>query len=283
MNRTQALTYTHVNISLGPTSILKDVNLSVMQGEFIYITGAVGSGKTTLLRTIYADVPVIGKSACVLGIELVNIKQKNVPDLRRKMGIVFQDCKLLPEYNVLDNLRLVLKATEQNTTKTSDKRIEEVLELVSMGRNAYDMPNQLSGSQRQRVAIARAMLNNPSLLLADEPTGNLDTKSATEVIELLKKVAQNKLVVIVTHNIEQVEQYATRIIKMHDGRLIENREIKKVEEEPKAKESKYPKITFFNKYRLRYKKYIQYCLKVFLTICGIFLYFPSNINAICKL
>ena len=221
MNRTQALTYTHVNISLGPTSILKDVNLSVMQGEFIYITGAVGSGKTTLLRTIYADVPVIGKSACVLGIELVNIKQKNVPDLRRKMGIVFQDCKLLPEYNVLDNLRLVLKATEQNTTKTSDKRIEEVLELVSMGRNAYDMPNQLSGSQRQRVAIARAMLNNPSLLLADEPTGNLDEQSGFEIMRIFEYLTSTgTTVVMATHNPRLINQFPHRRMECVNESLI---------------------------------------------------------------
>ena len=214
------ITYSHIDVNLGTKSILKDVNLSIAPGEMVYVTGVVGSGKTSLLRTIYADVPVKGACAQVLGFDLLSLQRNEVPALRRKLGIVFQDYKLLQDCNVLNNLRLVLRATGHSDAKEADKHIEEVLEMVSMGRHAYDMPQQLSGGEQQRIAIARALLNNPQLILADEPTGNLDDKSTSEVMEIFKRIsAMGTAIIMVTHDTHLINIYQGKTFVCLDGRL----------------------------------------------------------------
>ena len=213
------ITYSHIDVNLGTKSILKDVNLSIAPGEMVYVTGVVGSGKTSLLRTIYADVPVKGACAQVLGFDLLSLQRNEVPALRRKLGIVFQDYKLLQDCNVLNNLRLVLRATGHSDAKEADKHIEEVLEMVSMGRHAYDMPQQLSGGEQQRIALARALLNNPELILADEPTGNLDEANENIVLDLFAQLhKEGTTLIVVTHDPE-VAEAAQRTIVLEHGRV----------------------------------------------------------------
>lgn len=186
--------------------MLEKVNLELRRGEFIYLIGKVGSGKSSLIKTLYADIRVGSGSAEVLGYDMIKLKKSQVPYLRRKIGVVFQDFKLLTDRRVNDNLEFVLKATGWKGADKIKERVQEVLDLVGMKDKGYKYPHELSGGEQQRIAIARAMLNNPDILLADEPTGNLDEETSFSIIELLYDICKKgALVVVSTHNVKLIE------------------------------------------------------------------------------
>ncbi len=203
--------------------VLKDVNLEVKKGEFIYLIGKVGSGKSSLLKTFYAEVAISEGYAFAVGYDLKKVKSKNIPFLRRKMGIIFQDFQLLSDRSVYENLDFVLKATGWKNKKEMDTRIRDVLTQVDMLHKGYKMPHQLSGGEQQRIGIARALLNEPDLILADEPTGNLDPETTNELMILLQKISEmGKTVIMATHNYGMIDKYKGRILKCEDARLKEN-------------------------------------------------------------
>ena len=202
--------------------VLENVDLTVSAGEFVYLLGKVGSGKSSLLKTIYAELPVKKGEANVMGYDLLKIRRKQVPYLRRKIGIVFQDFKLLTDRTVEDNLMFVLKATGWKDKNVMKNHINDILRQVGMETKAYKMPHQLSGGEQQRVVIARALLNSPQIILADEPTGNLDPETGAGIMELLHGICQAGTTVIMsTHNFNWVKQYPGRELKIADGKLTE--------------------------------------------------------------
>ncbi len=202
--------------------ILKDVNLEIKKGEFVYIIGKVGSGKSSLLKTIYGEISFKEGYVFAVGYDLKNIKTKYIPYLRRRMGIVFQDFQLLSDRSVYDNLKFVLNATGWKNTKEIDKRIRKVLSDVDMVHKGYKMPHQLSGGEQQRIGIARALLNEPDLILADEPTGNLDPETTDELMILLEKILKmGKTIIMATHNYGMMDKYKGRILRCEDTRLKE--------------------------------------------------------------
>ena len=199
------------------------IDLEVDEGEFVYLIGRVGTGKSTLLKTLYAEVEPASGSAEVVGFDLCNLKRRQIPELRRAMGIVFQDFQLLMDRSVEDNLKFVLRATGWKDEDKMDDRIKEVLEAVGMGLKSHKMPFQLSGGEQQRVAIARSLLNEPSVIIADEPTGNLDTETADGILRLLTKINIEKgtAVVMVTHNRQVFEKYPGRVFVCKGERCVE--------------------------------------------------------------
>ncbi len=202
--------------------ILKDVTLSVHKGEFVYLIGRTGSGKSSLLRTLYADLPLKEGEANVAGHNLKGIKMKEVPFLRRKLGIVFQDYQLLSDRNIHDNLVFVMKATGWTDKKKMDEKIESVLSLVGMKTKGHKMPHQLSGGEQQRVSIARALVNDPELILADEPTGNLDPDTSLGILQLMVDInSTGTAVVMATHNYSFFDRYNSRTLKCEGGLLSE--------------------------------------------------------------
>ena len=226
------------------------VNLELKIGEFVAITGESGSGKSTLLNVISGLDSYEEGEMYINGKETSHYSEKDFEDYRRKyIANIFQSFNLVNSYTVYQNIELVMLLNGYKKYKVK-KQILKIIDEVGLTKFKNTKVSKLSGGQKQRVAIARAMVKDTPIIVADEPTGNLDTESAKDVLEILKRVAKDKLVVMVTHNIEQVEQYATRVIKMHDGRIIENNEIKKIEEEPKIEASKYKNLTLFNKFRL---------------------------------
>ncbi len=252
------------------------VNLELKIGEFVVITGESGSGKSTLLNVISGIDSYEEGEMYINGNETSHYTERDFEDYRRKyIANIFQSFNLINSYTVYQNVELVMLL---NGYKKKDvkKKILDIIEQVGLTKFKNTKVSKLSGGQKQRVAIARAMVKDTPIIVADEPTGNLDSKSAEEVIEILKKVAKNKLVIMVTHNIEQVEQYATRIIKMNDGRIIENTEIKKVEDEPIVKESIYNNIKIFNKYRLGIRNTFNILAK-FLLLFVVFFFMSSAI------
>ncbi|MCQ2288063.1 MAG: ATP-binding cassette domain-containing protein [Muribaculaceae bacterium] len=193
--------YNGVTIERGGTAVLSDVTITVREGEMAYLTGRVGSGKTTLLKTLYAQLPIAQGEAHMLDYDLTAIRQRDIPYLRRRLGIVFQDFQLLMDRNVYDNLKFVLKATGWQGEDVMAQRIEWALTQVDMVNKAYEMPHRLSGGEQQRIAIARALLNTPQLIIADEPTGNLDQATSREIMTLLKSIAASGTAVLMaTHN-----------------------------------------------------------------------------------
>jgi cell division transport system ATP-binding protein len=205
--------------------VLKDVHFAIGKGEFVYIIGKVGSGKSSLLKTIYADLPLISGDAFAAGFDLSKIKKREVPYLRRRMGIVFQDFQLLIDRSVYDNLFFVLHATGWKSKKEMDKRIREVLTKVDMVHKGYKMPHQMSGGEQQRIAIARALLNEPDLILADEPTGNIDPETSEELMTLMMRICEEgKTVVMATHNHNLLKKFPARTFKCEDNHLIESRQ-----------------------------------------------------------
>ena len=201
--------------------ILSDVNLEVQPGEFIYLIGKTGTGKSSLLRTLYADIPVKEGHAEIAGFNLKNISEKQIPLLRRKLGIVFQDFQLLSDRNVRKNLEFVLNAVGWKNQKEIDERIEDVLSKVGLETKAYKMPNQLSGGEQQRVAIARALLNDPEIILADEPTGNLDPDTSEEIIQLLIQISKTgRAVIVATHNFIMISKFPSRILVCDHGKIL---------------------------------------------------------------
>ena len=214
--------YKNVQINQQEQPILKDVNLQVYEKDLIFVYGRVGSGKSTLLKSIYYEVPVLSGEAKVLEYDLRAVKKRHIPHLRRSLGIVFQDFKLLTDRSVNDNLKFVLHATGKRTKAEVQFRISEVLKYVGMPNKGYKMPHELSGGEQQRIVIARALLNDPKILLADEPTGNLDPETGNDLMQLLYKISQEgTAVIMVTHNRGWAETYPGRIVICEDGRLTE--------------------------------------------------------------
>lgn len=205
--------YRDVTIHRNSLITLKHVDLKVGQGEFVYIIGKVGSGKSSLLKSFYADVPVASGNACVLGHYLLSIRKRDIPYLRRQIGIVFQDFRLLTDRSAEDNLRFVLRATGWTDRAEIDERITNVLGSVGMESKKYKKPHELSGGEQQRIVIARALLNNPPLILADEPTGNLDPSTGESIVSYLHSVArEGTTVIMATHNMSLVEQFPARTL-----------------------------------------------------------------------
>lgn len=202
--------------------VLSGVEFSVSKGELVYLIGKVGSGKTSLIKTINAEIPVREGNVLVAGFSLSKIKKRQIPYLRRKMGIVFQDFQLLTDRTVYANLEFVLRATGWRKKNDIEFRIGEVLEKVGLGFKGYKMPHQLSGGEQQRVVIARALLNNPDLILADEPTGNLDPQTSEGILQLLLDIKDTgRAVIMATHNYNLLKKYPSRILKCGDGSLVE--------------------------------------------------------------
>lgn len=202
--------------------ILSNINLVVNEGELVYLIGRVGSGKSTLLKTLYAEVDIAEGDGEVVGFNLKGIKSRQIPYLRRSMGIVFQDFQLLTDRNVFYNLYDVMRATGWNDDDDIRARIDEVLRLVGLETKNYKMPFELSGGEQQRLAIARALVNKPRLILADEPTGNLDPKTAEDIMEVLQRIVKTGCAVVMsTHNISIIEQYPSRTLLFAQGRLTE--------------------------------------------------------------
>jgi cell division transport system ATP-binding protein len=202
--------------------ILSNVNMNLNKGEFVYLIGKVGSGKSSLIKTINAEIPLREGEAMVCDFKLEKMKTKQVPLLRRKMGIVFQDFQLLTDRNVYENLHFVLKATGWKNKKEIDERIQEVLEKVKLNTKGYKMPHQLSGGEQQRVVIARALLNNPEVILADEPTGNLDPETSEEIMNILLEIKNNgRAILMATHNYNLLKKFPARTLKCENGELSE--------------------------------------------------------------
>ena len=217
------LDYKKVSVYQANVPVLKDVDIQVDEGEFIYITGKVGTGKSSLLKTMYCEIDICdddAEKAEVLGRDLKRIRRKEIPALRREMGVIFQDFQLLHDRTVENNLKLVLKATGWKDKKAISERIDEVLEAVEMPDCRKKMPSQLSGGEQQRIAIARAMLNNPKLIVADEPTAHLDSVTAANIVALLKQVAEKgTAVVISTHNNDILDKFPGKVYECAENEL----------------------------------------------------------------
>lgn len=215
--------YKNVNIYQGDVLVLENVDFQVDEGEFIYVIGHVGSGKSSLLKTLYCELDLDeGGQAVVLERNLLKIKRKEVPALRKELGIIFQDFQLLHDRNVYKNLQFVLKATGWKSRKDIDERINEVLDSVGMADKKDKMPYELSGGEQQRIAIARAILNRPKIIIADEPTGNLDPETADNIVSLLKQVSlTGTAVVMSTHNLPMLDKYPGIVYECGDGRMTD--------------------------------------------------------------
>jgi len=201
--------------------ILANVSLTVSRGEFVYLIGRTGSGKSSLLKILYAELPVRAGIAGVAGFDMRKIRRQEIPFLRRKLGIVFQDFQLLMDRSISDNLLFVMKATGWNDKTKITKRLQEVLAKVGMQTKGNKMPHQLSGGEQQRVAIARALVNDPEIILADEPTGNLDPESSEGIISLLMDISKTgRAVLMATHNYTMFEKYPARTLKCEQGKVI---------------------------------------------------------------
>lgn len=222
--------FNKVSISIKDHLVFSEIDLSVQKGEFVYVIGKVGSGKTSLIKTINAEIPIKEGNAIVAGYHLENLKRKQVPILRRKLGIVFQDFQLLIDRSVYDNLYFVLKATGWKSKDEIDNRITEVLKKVELDYKGYKMPHQLSGGEQQRVVIARALLNDPEIILADEPTGNLDNETSDGIMKILNDIqSSGRSVVMATHNIPLVKKYPARTYKCENGKLKELKQGSEIE------------------------------------------------------
>ena len=214
--------YQNVSICQQGLQILEDINFELNKGEFVYLIGKVGSGKTSFLKTVYGELDIESGEAEVMGHNLCTIKQKHIPELRRRLGIVFQDFQLLTDRNVYANLEFVLRATGWRNKVDIDMRIEEVLEQVGMSGKGYKMPNELSGGEQQRIVIARAILNKPELILADEPTGNLDVETGRYIVELLKDIcSQGSAILMITHNLNMLSEYPGKVYQFENHHVEE--------------------------------------------------------------
>lgn len=203
-------------------AVLTDINLEVNTGEFIYLIGKTGSGKSSFMKTLYADLPLTSGEGTIVDFNLANLKDDKIPFLRRKIGIVFQDFKLLPDRTVEQNMIFVLRATGWKDEDAMNNKVIEVLEKVDMKSRLKKMPHQLSGGEQQCVAIARALLNDPELILADEPTGNLDPQTSVEVLEVLRKIHSNgKTVIMATHNYALLMKFPAKTLKCEGGTIYE--------------------------------------------------------------
>jgi cell division transport system ATP-binding protein len=216
------ISYTHVDLYQSAGLILKDVSFDIHVGEFVYLIGKTGSGKSSLIKSMYADVPISAGTAVVCGFDLTKIKKKDIPNLRRKLGIVFQDFHLLADRTAAQNLEFVLRATGWENKAAMQHRMEEVLNEVGMLGKEFKMIHQLSGGEQQRLVIARAMLNNPPVLIADEPTGNLDPETSNEIMNLLIRINRehNTPVMMATHNYSVIEKFPAKIFNCVNGTIL---------------------------------------------------------------
>ncbi|MEM9362021.1 MAG: ATP-binding cassette domain-containing protein [Bacteroidota bacterium] len=202
--------------------ILNQINLEVKKGDFVYVIGKTGSGKSSFMKTLYADLPLKQGTGKIVDFDLKTMQEKDIPYLRRKLGIVFQDFKLLPDRNINNNLKFVLKATGWTDTGKMENKIEEVLEKVGMKTKGFKFPHELSGGEQQRVAIARALLNDPELILADEPTGNLDPQTSVEVMKVLQEINENgRTIIMATHDYALILKYPHKTLKCDGSKIFE--------------------------------------------------------------
>ncbi|AEV98979.1 phosphonate ABC transporter ATP-binding protein [Niastella koreensis] len=217
----------HVNIYQGNNLVLQDVNFRVQKGEFVYLVGKTGTGKSSLLKTMYGDLRLKEGDGTVVGFNLRDMDWKKVPFLRRNLGVVFQDFQLLTDRNVNDNLRFVLRATGWKDEKLMDEKILDVLDKVGLKAKGFKMPFELSGGEQQRIDIARALLNSPKLILADEPTGNLDPETSDEIMQLLFHISRDygTAIVMATHDYIVINKYPARTVRTERGRVIDNAKI----------------------------------------------------------
>lgn len=222
MEKSLLIKYVDVDICQQELLVLKNVQLEIHSGEFVYLLGKVGSGKTSLLKSIYHELPILSGVAGVLGYDLLEIKSNEIPFLRRKIGIVFQDFQLLTDRSVYQNLDFVLRATGWKDQAAIEEQITNVLTQVGMNSKEYKMPHQLSGGEQQRIVIARALLNSPEMILADEPTGNLDPETGNELVELLYNIRlSGTTVIMATHNLNWLDKFPGRVFRCENESLIE--------------------------------------------------------------
>lgn len=218
------IAYKDVSIFQQDSLVLSEVNFSIQAGEFVYLIGTTGSGKSTLLKSMYGELPIAKGQAQVVDFNLETLKKTDIPLLRRKLGVVFQDFQLLFDRNVNENLSFVLKATGWKNNTEIENRIHEVLSLVDLATKGHKMPFELSGGEQQRVAIARALLNMPKLILADEPTGNLDPKTSDDILELLHQISKTGTAVLMaTHDYRILDKFPAGIMRCESGKVLNNK------------------------------------------------------------
>ena len=216
------ISYHNVEVRQQEMIVLEEVELNIRPGEFVYLIGKVGSGKSSLLKTMYGELDIHHGTAEVLGYDMSRIRRSQIPALRKRIGIVFQDFQLLIDRNVRDNLDFVLKATRWSDKRKRQQRIGEVLEQVGMETKGYKMPHELSGGEQQRIVIARAILNTPEIILADEPTGNLDPETGRQIVQLLRSIcADGSTVIMTTHNLQLIEEFPGRVYRCENHRVVE--------------------------------------------------------------
>ena len=219
---TEIIVFDKVSLKISKTNILTNLNFSISQGDFTYLIGKTGSGKSSIIRSIYCDIPIESGKSIIDGKDISKIKKNQIPFLRRKIGIIFQDFKLLSDRSVYRNLEFVLKATDWKDKQKINERIDEVLNEVGMMNLKNRMPYQLSGGEQQRISIARAILNKPNLILADEPTGNLDPGTSKEIMNLLIKINnQGSTILMATHDYDMISKFPKRTLRLEDGKLYE--------------------------------------------------------------
>lgn len=212
----------NVNISHKKIRVLTDISFEVRRGEFVYLIGKTGCGKSSILQTLIGELKPEGTEATMLGYDLLHLKNKQIPELRKKIGVIFQDYQLLNNKTVLENLMFVLRATQWKNKQAMQDRCEEVLEIVGLGTKDFKLPSQLSGGEQQRVCIARALLNSPDLLLADEPTGNLDPETAKEIFQVFQNINKSGTTILMaTHNFPMIDLFPSRTIMIRDGKLTD--------------------------------------------------------------
>ena len=222
MMKSEIIVFNEVSLKISETNIIENLNFSISSGDFTYLIGKTGSGKSSIIRSIYCDIPIQSGNCIIDGIEIDKIKKNQIPFLRRKIGIIFQDFKLLSDRSVHKNLEFVLKATEWKDKLKIDERINEVLNQVGMIDIKDRFPHQLSGGEQQRVSIARAILNKPDLILADEPTGNLDPATSKEIMNLLIDINnQGSTVLMATHDYDMISNFPKKTLRLEDGKLFE--------------------------------------------------------------
>ncbi|WP_417867405.1 cell division ATP-binding protein FtsE [Xanthomarina gelatinilytica] len=210
------------SIFQGDSLVLSDINIEINKGEFVYLIGKTGTGKSSFMKTLYADLPLTKGEGSIVDFNLRTLKEKDIPFLRRKLGVVFQDFKLLTDRTINDNLLFVLKATGWKNKEDMNVRVEEVLKKVDMKTKGFKFPHELSGGEQQRVAIARALLNNPELILADEPTGNLDPQTSIEVMEVLQDINKNgNTILMATHDYALLLKYPSKTLKCDENQVFE--------------------------------------------------------------